>query len=89
MMAVFRIAVALVLIYNLAGAKRSNSEHQKQKITSTNNNQGLKSNLKWPTCPPWKYHKYNNSSCVCGSGLDDIVVCGDNHFSTVLSLYVL
>ena len=29
-MAVLRIAIALILIYHLVGAKYSNSEHQKQ-----------------------------------------------------------
>ena len=36
-------------------------------------------------CPPWKYHKDNNSSCVCGNGIHDIVQCSENS-STVLLL---
>ena len=30
------------------------------------------------SCPPWKYHKYHNSSCVCGDKLDNTVVCEDH-----------
>ena len=29
------------------------------------------------SCPPWKYQKYHNSSCVCGDTLDNIVGCED------------
>ena len=85
MMAVLRIAVALVLIYHLAGVKcLSTSENLKQKVISTSNDLELISSHKWPTCPPWKYHKYNNSSCVCGYGIDDVVACRDNQ--SIISL---
>ena len=85
MMAVLRIAVALVLIYHLAGGKcLSTSENLKQKVISTSNDLELISSHKWLTCPPWKYHKYNNSSCVCGYGIDDVVVCRDNQ--SIISL---
>ena len=30
------------------------------------------------SCPPWKYDKYHNASCVCGDTLDNIVKCEDN-----------
>ena len=36
-------------------------------------------------CPPWKYHKDNNSSCVCGRGIHDTVQCSEDS-STVLFL---
>ena len=36
-------------------------------------------------CPPWKYRKDNNSSCVCGLGMNGIVQCS-NASSTVLLL---
>ena len=34
------------------------------------------------SCPPWKYDKYDNSSCVCGDSVHDVVVCRDDQ-STV------
>ena len=83
-MAVFRIAVALILIHHLAVARRSTSIiYQKQlhvvaSLNSTIDDSGLKSSYKYPTCPLWKYHKYQNSSCVCGSGIDNVVCCEDN-----------
>ena len=30
-------------------------------------------------CPPWKYHKYNNSSCSCGANVYNIVNCEDDY----------
>ena len=36
-------------------------------------------------CPPWKYRKENNSSCVCGRGIHDTVKCSEDS-STVLLL---
>ena len=30
-------------------------------------------------CPPWKYHKYNNSSCECGANIYNIVDCEDDY----------
>jgi hypothetical protein len=95
MMAALRIAIiALALIFHsaAAGAKRSNlstSEYQKQKIASASNDQGLKSSDKWPTCPLWKYHKYHNSSCECGSGIHNIVDCRDNQSIFLLSCYCM
>ena len=82
-MAVFRIAVALVLIHHLAVARFSTSIYQKQlhvvaSLNSTIDDSGLKSSYKYPTCPLWKYHKYQNSSCVCGSGIDKVICCEDN-----------
>ena len=88
-MAVLRIAVTLVLIYHLAGAGCSNlstSEHQKKKVAIINNDRGLKSSHKWPTCSLWKYHKYNNSSCECGSEMNHILYCYENPLPYAISL---
>ena len=89
----FRKAAALALIYHLAGARCSNlsaSEYLKQKVTSTSNDPGLKSSHKWLTCPLWKYHKYHNSSCVCGSGIDNVVYCEDNQSTiSIVSCYCM
>jgi hypothetical protein len=84
-MAVLRIAVyALALIYHIAGAKRSNLS------TSKYQNQLVAGLHKWPTCPLWKYHKYHNSSCECGSGIDNIIVgCKDNQSIFLLSCHCM
>ena len=28
-------------------------------------------------CPPWTYHKYNSSDCVCGDSVNGIVICNE------------
>ena len=30
-------------------------------------------------CPPWKYHKYNNSSCMCRANVYNIVDYEDDY----------
>ena len=79
-MAIFRLTIRALLIFcHLAGATCSNLstlEYQEQQVAS--NDRGLKSISKWSTCPPWKYHKYHNSSCECGSGMQDVVHCKEN-----------
>ena len=30
------------------------------------------------SCPPWKYDKYHNSSCVCGDRIHNAVKCEDD-----------
>ena len=85
-----RIAVVLVLIHHLAVARRSTSIiYQKQlhvvaSLNSTNDDSiaRLKSSHKYPICPLWMYHKHHNSSCVCGSEIDNVIYCEDNQ-STV------
>ena len=37
------------------------------------------------SCPPWKFDKYQNSSCECGDKLQGAVICNKNQ-STVLLL---
>ena len=97
-MAVFRIAVALVLIHHLAVARRFTSIYQKQLhvAPSISNDLGLEvvhsniSSHNYPTCPLWKYHKYHNSSCVCGSGIDNVVTCRDNQSTiSIVSCYCM
>ena len=98
-MAVFRIAaIALALIYHLAGARQyesnlSTSEDQMQlvaSLNSTSNDREFKTNHTRPTCPLWQYHKYHNSSCECGSGLHNVVVCRDNQsINSLLSCYCM
>ena len=46
----------------------------------------INSSNKSVTCPPWKYDKYHNSSCVCGANLNNIVECsGDQSILKVLT----
>ena len=89
-MAVLRIAAALALIYHLAGARHFNLSILKQKVTSTSNDLEVKSSHKYATCPLWKYHKYHNSSCECGSGIDNVVDCKDNQSTiSIVSCYCM
>ena len=30
------------------------------------------------SCPPWRYHKFHDSSCECGDSIHGIVNCSDN-----------
>ena len=63
-------------------------DYLEQQVSHLNSNishdYGLDKPPKSP-CPPWKYRKDNNSSCVCGRGLYDTVQCSENS-STVLLL---
>ena len=90
-----RVAIALALIHNLAGGRHSNLyiNFGMSKATSCKlkQYQRLKSDLhNRPTCPPWKYHKYQNSNsiCVCGPGIHNyyIVDCKDNQLTIIISL---
>ena len=36
------------------------------------------------TCPPWKYDKFHNSSCMCGESIHDVVICKDDQSSVSL-----
>ena len=87
-MAVLRIAIiSLTVLISLARARYlesnlSTSEDLVASINSTSNDRGIKMKHNWPTCPLWKYHKYHNSSCECGSGIHNVVICRDNQ-STV------
>ena len=81
-------ALRLSLFCHLARATLSNLsmlEYREQQVArlslnSNSNDRGFinTSTVKWPTCPPWKYHKYHNSSCECGSGMQNVVHCKDN-----------
>ena len=83
----------LVLIYHLAaGAKHSTrlsnllrSEYQKLLVSGLNSNstniKGLKSSDDWPTCLLWTYHKYHNSSCECGPGIDIVDYCNSKQLT--------
>ena len=31
-----------------------------------------------PSCPPWQYHKFHNSSCECGDSIHDVVLCDED-----------
>ena len=37
-----------------------------------------------PSCPPWKYRKFHNSSCECGNSIHDIVLCNEDDDSVSL-----
>ena len=75
--------ISLTVLICIAGARCHESnlsipEDLEASINSTSNDRGFKTNHNWPTCPLWKYHKYYNSSCECGSGIHNVVICRDN-----------
>ena len=37
-----------------------------------------------PSCPPWQYYKFLNSSCECGDSIHDIVLCNEDDDSVSL-----
>ena len=66
------------------------SLHVVASSNSTSDDLGLKSSHKWPICPLWKYHKYHNTSCICGSGIDNVVYCKDNQSTiSIVSCYCM
>ena len=66
-MSVLRALFVLCLISSLGLAFCDNRESDLD----------LGSSNKSETCPPWKYDKYNNSTCVCGAKIHNIVVCSN------------
>ena len=75
-----RAILSLTVLIFLAGARchESTSEDLVTSINSTSNDRGFKTKHNWPTCPLWRYHKYHNSSCECGSGIHNAVGCRDH-----------
>lgn len=73
-MAVFRVALALLLLSHLASSSNvSTSEyHKQQAVMSISSDQEFEFIQKWPTCPPWKYHKFTTP-----------VVCVDLEYTTL------
>ena len=97
-MAACRLIVgALALFFHLhaAGASCSNLstlEYQKPEVASLNRRSNDQArgfiNMsigKWPTCPLWQYHKYHNSSCVCGSRINNVIYCKDNQLTVSIA----
>ena len=62
-------------------------DYLKQQVPHLNSNishdYGLDKLPKSP-CPPWKYRKDNNSSCVCGHGIHDTVQCSEDSSTLLL-----
>ena len=52
-----------------------NQEQQASKLNESQSSHDQGHRL--TACSPWKYHKYHNSSCVCGAGIHKIVVRED------------
>ena len=87
-MALLRSLASILLITHLVfGSELFN--YLEQQVPQLNSNishdHGLEPFHKPMTkCPPWKYHKDNNSDCVCGPGIGGIVECWDNHLTVLL-----
>ena len=56
-----------------------------QTLNTNSNVESKNFNLEQPSCPPWKYYKFFNSSCECGDSIHDIVLC-DEHDDDVFLL---
>ena len=59
------------------------STHEPYSSTNVSHGHGIDKPKR--VCPPWKYQKHNDSRCVCGDAIDNLVLCDDNS-STVLLL---
>ena len=55
-------------------------EQQASKLNKSSYDQGHRQ----IACPPWKYHKYNNSSCVCGPSVSNVVECKEDQSTVYL-----
>ena len=78
--------LAILFISHLAiGSNIHTLECQKQQVAQLNNISNDQEFHKWPKCSHWKYHKYHNSSCMCGSGLQNIIECKDDQSAVYLS----
>ena len=72
-----------LLLLLLATSNCSVFDNQQISIIESARSQKLESVNE--SCSPWKFDKYHNSSCECGSKLHGVVVCNNNQ-STVLLL---
>ena len=74
------LLISHCIISLVVGSDNINQEQQGSNLDNCSHNRGLTKT----TCPPWKFHKYNNSSCVCGPGINNIVDCRDNQSTIYL-----
>ena len=74
---IFLILHCISLVF---GSGNINQEQQGSNLDDSSYDQGLTKT----TCPPWKYHKYHNSSCVCGPGINNVVNCRDDQSTVYL-----
>ena len=86
-MAIFPSQLRIILCVNFyLGSIASKLPQGKWQTLNTNSNIESKNfGLKQPSCPPWKYYKFFNSSCECGDSIHDIVLC-DEHDDDVFLL---
>ena len=85
-MAIFPSKIRIILCVNFClGSIALKLPQGKWQTLNTNSNVESKNFvLKQPSCPPWKYHKFLNSSCECGDSIHDIVQCNENDNSVSL-----
>ena len=87
-MAIFLIQLIIILCVNFClGSISLKLPQGKRQILNTNSNIESKHfDLKQPSCPPWKYRKFRNSSCECGDSIHGIVLCDEDDDSAALRL---
>ena len=84
-MHVFTLQLEILLLMSLVclGSKTAQSllkTPQGEHITNLTIESELANHNKL-SCPPWKYHKFLNSSCECGDSIHEIVICKEDHVS--------
>ena len=57
-----------------------------QTLNTNSNVESKNFNLEQPSCPPWKYRKFLNSSCECGNSIHDVVRCREDDDDVSLKL---
>ena len=79
-MAIFPSKIRIILCVNFClGSIALKLPQGKWQTLNTNSNIESKNfDFKQPSCPPWKYHKFLNSSCECGDSIHDIVLCNED-----------
>ena len=85
-MANFPSQIRIILCVNFyLGSIALELPQEKWQTLNTNSNVESKHfDLEQPSCPPWKYHKFLNSSCECGDSIHDIVRCNEDDDSVSL-----
>ena len=74
---VARLNQVLIFLLKLStGLSLSFSQHTRP-VHQTSS--ALYSKFNVSSCPPWTYHRNNDSHCTCGDSINGIVLCNESH----------
>ena len=76
-----QVSVLLLLSLACIGFKTVHLLELPQEKQANNLMSELKTAIPELSCPPWKYDKFHNSSCVCGESIHGIVTCREDQVS--------